>query len=74
MSTVQRSIDIYSVLQERIVGLQSELRRLRAQLAVDTQDNDLMKFIFNMTSEDTSYVNDLKIKLAYVVSLILDWS
>ena len=72
MSTVQSSIDIYSVLQERIVVLQSELRRLRAQLAVDTQDNDLMKFIFNMTSEDTSCVKDLKIKLAYVVSLVLD--
>jgi E3 ubiquitin-protein ligase BRE1 len=41
---------------------------LRAQLAVDTRDADLMKFILNMNTEDASYVADLKARLEYVAS------
>lgn len=52
-----------TLVQERISILQSELKRLRAQLVVDARDEDLMQFILNMSSDDVSYIEDLKARL-----------
>ena len=40
--------------------LQSEVRRLRARLAAQTGDEDLMNFILNQSDVDMNYVHDLK--------------
>ena len=40
--------------------LQSEVRRLRAQLVAQTGDEDLMNFILNQPDADIHYVQDLK--------------
>lgn len=46
--------------------LQSELCRLRARLAAQTSDEDLMNFIFNQSDMDVNYIQDLKTRLEYV--------
>ena len=43
--------------------LQSELRRLRACLAAQTGNEDLMNFILNQPDVDIDYVQDLKTRL-----------
>lgn len=45
---------------ERIIVLQSEVRRLRARLATQTSDEDLVNFILNQSDADSNYVQDLK--------------
>ena len=62
---VEMSIVSSAVLtnyQERIIALESEVKRLKSRLAAEARDEDLMKFIFahegNATSSD--YINTLK--------------
>jgi E3 ubiquitin-protein ligase BRE1 len=43
--------------------LQSELRRLRARLAAQIGDEDLMDFILNRSGVDSNYIQDLKTRL-----------
>jgi hypothetical protein len=56
----------YFVLeQERIAALHSELARLRAQLAADAGNEDLMAFFFREKEEDVSYIEDLRNRVTY---------
>ena len=43
--------------------LQSELRRLKARLAAQAGDEDLMNFILNQSDVDVDYVQDLRTRL-----------
>ncbi|PSR81178.1 hypothetical protein PHLCEN_2v6513 [Hermanssonia centrifuga] len=49
---------------ERIKILESEVKRLRTRLAAEANDEDLMTFLFKSTSEEVSYISDLKSRLA----------
>lgn len=48
---------------ERIIVLQSEVHRLRARMAAQTGDEDLINFIISSSDVDASYVEDLKARL-----------
>ena len=43
--------------------LQSELCRLKARLAAQAGEEDLMNFILNQSDMDVNYVQDLKARL-----------
>jgi len=49
--------------QDRIAVLQSELRRLKARLAAQAGDEDLMNFILNQSDVDVDYIQDLRTRL-----------
>ncbi|TFK86628.1 BRE1-domain-containing protein [Polyporus arcularius HHB13444] len=49
---------------ERIAILESETQRLKARLTANAGDEDLMTFIWQNTSEDLSYVDDLRRRLS----------
>jgi E3 ubiquitin-protein ligase BRE1 len=49
--------------QERILVLVSEITRLKAQLAAQAGEEDLMNFILGEQTEGASYVKDLQTKL-----------
>lgn len=66
---VKRVVDIHSA-QERITALQSEVGRLKARLASQAHDEDLMTFFFK-TNEDVTYIKDLRSRLELVISFIL---
>ncbi|EGN99683.1 hypothetical protein SERLA73DRAFT_167589 [Serpula lacrymans var. lacrymans S7.3] len=48
---------------ERIRVLESEVKRLKAQLAVGTGNEDLLAFFFGDKVDDTSYIDDMQSKL-----------
>jgi len=57
--------------QERIAVLQSELRRLKARLAAQAGDEDLMNFILNQSDVDVDYIQDLRTRLKQVFDLVI---
>ena len=46
--------------QDRIVVLESELKRHKAHLAANVGNEDLLSFFLRDNPEDVSYVDDLK--------------
>lgn len=50
--------------QDRIVVLQSEVKRLQARLAASSGNDDLLSFLTKDDNVNTSYVDDLKSRLA----------
>ncbi|KDQ57820.1 hypothetical protein JAAARDRAFT_178316 [Jaapia argillacea MUCL 33604] len=62
------SLQEYKKLAEscsgRVVVLQSEVKRLKSQLAANAGDPDLLAFCLSEKGEDVSYVEDLKSRLA----------
>jgi hypothetical protein len=54
------------VFQERVEGLKLETKRLKARLAANTGQADLLSFILQNDSESLSFVDDLRTKLKLV--------
>ena len=50
--------------QDRITVLESELKRHKTQLAANAGNEDLLRFFLGDNSEDLSYVDDLKKRVA----------
>ncbi|KAH9929494.1 BRE1-domain-containing protein [Epithele typhae] len=48
---------------ERIIVLQSEIKRLKTRLAANADDADLVSFLWQSTADGPSYVEDLKRRL-----------
>ena len=55
--------ELTGIIQDRIAVLQSELRRLKARLAAQAGDEDLMNFILNRSDVDVDYIQDLRTRL-----------
>ncbi|KAI1794073.1 BRE1-domain-containing protein [Ganoderma leucocontextum] len=49
---------------ERIVALESQNKRLKTRLAANAGDEDLLKFLWQSTSDSPSFVDDLKQRLS----------
>ncbi|KAI0789122.1 BRE1 E3 ubiquitin ligase-domain-containing protein [Abortiporus biennis] len=49
---------------DRIKVLESEVTRLKTRLAAESSDEDLMSFLFRCSSDDVSYIEDLKHRLS----------
>ncbi len=47
-----------------------EVNRLRARLAAEAGDEDLLKFILQSSTEEQSYIEDLKSRLVCVNALL----
>jgi len=60
-------------IQERILVLQSELRRHKAQLAANASNEDLMLFFANGNIESAAYLESLKNRLTSVSALSGDF-
>lgn len=56
--------------QERIVVLESELKRHKAQLAANVGNEEVMNFFFGPYVENVAYIEELKTKIAYVFPLL----
>jgi len=56
-------LELTGIVQERIAVLQSEMRRLRARLAAQAGDEDLMNFVLNQSDVDVDYIQDLRTRL-----------
>ena len=54
--------------QERIQTLTLEVNRLKGRLAAEAGDEDLLKFVLQCSAEERSYIDDLKKRLAYVLT------
>lgn len=55
--------ELTGIIQDRIAVLQSELRRLKARLAAQAGEEDLMNFILNRSDVDVDYIQDLRTRL-----------
>ncbi|KAI0703349.1 BRE1-domain-containing protein [Cerioporus squamosus] len=64
LSTASEFKALAEARAERIAILESETQRLKARLAANAGDEDLMTFLWQSTSEDISYVDDLKRRLS----------
>ena len=45
--------------------LMLEVIRLRSRLAAEADDEDLLKFVLQCSTEERSYIDDLRSRLAY---------
>ncbi|RPD59927.1 BRE1-domain-containing protein [Lentinus tigrinus ALCF2SS1-6] len=64
LSTAAEFKALAEAREDRIAILESETKRLKARLAANAGDEDLMAFFWQSTSEDQSYVEDLKGRLS----------
>ena len=55
-----------SIGQERIAVFELENKRLKTRLAANAGDEDLVKFLWENTSEDTTFIDDLRRRLSCV--------
>ena len=53
-------------MQERILVWESEVRRLKAQLAANANKEDLMLFFMHGNIEDVKYIDSLRDRLRFV--------
>ena len=51
--------------------LESELKRHKTQLAANADNEDLLSFFLRDNSEDVSYIDDLKNRVASVMTIHL---
>jgi E3 ubiquitin-protein ligase BRE1 len=59
-------VSILNYFQARILVLESQLSRHKAQLAANAGNEDLMQFFFSGQLDDMAYVEELKNRVMYV--------
>lgn len=54
--------------KERITALESQLHRCKLKLAVNTDREDVVKFLLETPDKDIGYVDHLNVRLSYVLA------